>query len=230
MFITFEGIDGCGKTTQAKKLYKKLLEDKGILKVKTPYLTKEPGDTLEGALRHIIVNKDSYRVYDDTELLLYIADRVNHINETLNPLLKSETIVICDRFHDSTLAYQLAKSVKIHKGDSDYWSLFWALDKYIKKKVVKMPDITFFLDISPDLARNRLLRDDVDDIDDMERDYLKSFEAVKDRYHGLAWSDQERIKIIGVNGLCEEEVHAKIMADLRRNKLYQEILKEVRND
>ena len=100
-FIVFEGIDGCGKTTQSKKLYE-YLKEKG----KKVILTKEPGGTVEGKeIRKILLNKD-FKIPPVAELLLYEADRNIHILNLVKPKLEENFIVISDRYIYSTVAYQ----------------------------------------------------------------------------------------------------------------------------
>lgn len=119
MFITFEGGEGSGKTTQSKRLYK-YLQERGMRVVHT----REPGGTkVAEEIRNILVNGTVNKMHRDTELLLYIAARVEHYKRKICPLLQNGFIVICDRFHDSTLAYQCAKGVSQAAIDSLY-SLF----------------------------------------------------------------------------------------------------------
>ena len=108
LFITFEGIEGSGKSYQSKKLYKSLLKKK----IKT-ILTREPGGTKSAELiRNLILKdyfgnseKDKFNKYTDT--LLYLAARNEHVNTKIKPALEQKKIVICDRFTDSTIAYQV---------------------------------------------------------------------------------------------------------------------------
>ncbi|MBQ3835370.1 MAG: dTMP kinase, partial [Elusimicrobia bacterium] len=134
-FITIEGGEGCGKTTQSK-LLKKYLEDKGFKVV----LTREPGGSIVAEqIRNILLNP-SFKVNPLSELMLYEASRAQHLEEIIKPNLKKGFIVICDRFIDSTLAYQ---------------GYGRGLDKNIIKKLNDIascgitPDITFYLDVDP---------------------------------------------------------------------------------
>ena len=102
MFITFEGPDGSGKTTQIKRL-KAFLEQNGIQVV----LTREPGGTLIGEkIREIILDKDHIEMDNLTEALLYAASRAQHVAQVIRPNLDAGRTVICDRFMDSSLVYQ----------------------------------------------------------------------------------------------------------------------------
>jgi dTMP kinase len=102
LFITFEGCEGCGKSTQARALYQRLLR-RGIPAV----LTHEPGGTALGnRLRHVLKRRLQDRISALSELFLFVACRVQIVNEVIKPGLKQGKVVICDRFSDSTLAYQ----------------------------------------------------------------------------------------------------------------------------
>ena len=102
MFITFEGIEGSGKSTQLKKVAS-YLEKKGF----TVTTTKEPGDTSLGkTIRSILLSPETTLHHNYTELLLFIADRCEHVESVIKPALKKRHIVLCDRYKDSTVAYQ----------------------------------------------------------------------------------------------------------------------------
>ncbi|MDQ6986189.1 MAG: dTMP kinase [Mariprofundaceae bacterium] len=102
-FITFEGIDGCGKTTQ-RKLTALWLREQGLEVVET----FEPGDTALGAEIRSLLLSGEHIPQPETELLLFLADRTQHVREVIQPALKRGAVVLCDRFSDSTRAYQLA--------------------------------------------------------------------------------------------------------------------------
>ena len=137
LFITFEGVEGSGKTYQSKKLYKNLKKLK-IFSI----LTREPGGTSSAEkIRELILkdyfhpeSKEKFNKYTDT--LLYLAARNEHIENKIKPALKNKKIVICDRFIDSTTAYQIyGKGVNKHFINS--------IHKYILKGL--KPDLTFIL-------------------------------------------------------------------------------------
>ena len=147
-FIVFEGVEGCGKSYQSKKLLKNL-KNKKI----TTLLTREPGGTKSGELiRNLILkdyfnrdNKDKFDKYTDT--LLYLAARNEHIKNKIKPALKKKSIVICDRFTDSTLAYQVyGKKVNINFINN--------IHKFILDGV--KPNLTFVLKVSSKVSINRL--------------------------------------------------------------------------
>ena len=102
LFITFEGVEGSGKTTQIRLLARLLR------KYRIPYLaTREPGGSrLSTHLRRWILNRLEYKLRPETELFLFLADRAQHVKEVIEPALAAGKVVLCDRFTDSTLAYQ----------------------------------------------------------------------------------------------------------------------------
>jgi len=102
LFITFEGSEGCGKSTQAKALWRKLTR-LGI----SAELTHEPGGTALGnQLRHILKRRRQVEISPTAELLLFAACRIQLVTEVIRPSLQQNKVVICDRFADSTIAYQ----------------------------------------------------------------------------------------------------------------------------
>tara|TARA_Y100001958_G_C21096079_1_gene447628 strand:+ start:203 stop:847 length:645 start_codon:yes stop_codon:yes gene_type:complete len=147
-FIVFEGIEGCGKSFQSKKLYNNLKKKK----FKT-ILTREPGGTKNAELiRKLILNdyfgkkeKKKFDRYTDT--LLYLAARNEHVKNKIYPELKKGKVVICDRFTDSTMAYQVyGKKVKKNFINS--------IHKYILGNI--RPDITFLLKVNLNISRKRV--------------------------------------------------------------------------
>ena len=148
IFITFEGIEGSGKSYQAQKLYQNI-KKKNISSI----LTREPGGTKSAEIiREVILkdyfdpnSKEKFDKYTDT--LLYLASRNEHLENKIRPAIKKKKIVICDRFIDSTLAYQVyGKNVNRKFIDT--------LHKYILKGL--KPDFTFILTVNIKKAMNRL--------------------------------------------------------------------------
>ena len=148
--IVFEGVEGCGKTFQSKKLFKKL-KKKNVDVI----LTREPGGTKSSELiRNLILRdyfnkntKDKFDKYTDT--LLYLAARNEHIKNKIKPALNKKKVVICDRFTDSTIAYQVhGKKVDIKFINN------------IHKKILDgvKPNIVFILKVSSKSSRSRLLK------------------------------------------------------------------------
>ena len=147
-FIVFEGVEGCGKSFQSKKLLNNLK------KKRIPaLLTREPGGTKSAELiRNLILkdyfNRDSKEKFDKyTDTLLYLAARNEHIKNKIDPALKKKSVVICDRFTDSTLAYQVyGKNVNINFINN--------IHKFILGKI--KPNLTFVLKVSTETSKKRL--------------------------------------------------------------------------
>ena len=148
LFIVFEGVEGCGKSFQSKKLYLNLKKKK----INT-ILTREPGGTQTAELiRKLILkdyfSKDKKEKFDRyTDTLLYLAARNEHVKTKIIPALKQKKVVICDRFIDSTIAYQVyGKKIKFNFINN--------IHKYILDGL--KPDITFLLKVSKNSSRKRL--------------------------------------------------------------------------
>ena len=141
LFITFEGIDGSGKTTQIN-YFEKYLAEYGVDYVKT----REPGGS-RGAeeIRSLLVKGKTSRWSPETEILLFFASRRDHLEKTIMPALEAGKIVICDRFTDSSRVYQgLARSEIVSK-----------VDELHNMMIDLEPNLTFILDIEPRLALKR---------------------------------------------------------------------------
>ena len=142
-FIVIEGIDGCGKSTQIDALYN-WLPKSGLMNKNSELIkTREPGGTPFGEkLREILLIKDKFNSPSNlTELLLYAADRAEHVSKIISPELKKNNWVISDRFADSTLAYQ-------GYGRNLNRTIIKQLNSIVCQG--EKPDLTFFLDISPE--------------------------------------------------------------------------------
>lgn len=189
LFITFEGIDGCGKSTQLE-LFKGFLKKKGI----DFLIIREPGGTEIGErIRDILLDKNNMKMDSRTELLLFEASRSQIINEKILPALADGKTVICDRFFDSTTAYQgygRGLDVKVIE----------KLNKYASYS--RNPDITFLFDIDPEDAFNRIAnRAKADDRIDSES--VVFMKKVRDGYIKIANENPERIRIIDSNRKIE---------------------------
>ena len=148
LFITFEGVEGSGKSFQARRLYNKLKKRSASV-----ILTIEPGGTKSSELiRNLILkdyfNKDKFEKFDKyTDTLLYLAARNEHIKNKIKPALIKKKIVICDRFTDSTIAYQVyGKKIKM--------DFIKNIHRYILSGV--KPNLTFLLKVSSKTSSNRL--------------------------------------------------------------------------
>jgi dTMP kinase len=178
IFISFEGGDGSGKSTQLSMLQDHL-EKQGI----EACFIREPGGTILGEkIRKIILDTDNKMMADRTEALLYAASRVQLIEEILDPCLRSGEIVICDRFVDSSIAYQ-----GFGRGLGE------AFIKDINKQAVSeyMPDLTVFLDLEPGKALRRLANDNRDMKDRLEEEPVKFHDRVYRGYRKLI-DDEEK--------------------------------------
>lgn len=179
-FISFEGVDGSGKSTQIIKL-KKYLELKGYEVI----LTREPGGTDIGEkIRNIILDPDNKKMSALTETMLYAASRAQHIEEVIRPALNSGKVVICDRFVDSSIAYQgygrgLGESVEI-------------INQYVVCGC--LPDITFLMKVKPNIGNDRIKNRERDRI---EMETFDFHQAVYNGYERLEARYPERI--VGVD-------------------------------
>jgi dTMP kinase len=190
LFITFEGPEGAGKTTQIKKLASYLESEQ-----KNVVLTREPGGTgISEAIRGILLDAGNKLMDDRTELLLYAAARAQHVREVIIPALGSDKIVICDRFSDSTLAYQ-----GYGRGlDIDLISKLNAIATDGLK-----PDLTILLDIDVKVGLQR-----VENIrlgfDRLEGERLEFHEKVRQGFLTLAEQNPKRIRVISAEQTAEE--------------------------
>ena len=175
-FIVIEGIDGCGKTTQIDEL-SKWLPNSGLMKKESKLITtREPGGSLLGKkIRGLILdNNKNNEPTSLTELLLYSADRSEHISKIIAPALKNNNWVISDRFSDSTLAYQgYGRKINLE------------IIKNIESIVCQdlYPDITFFLEISPEES---ILRRKNEIPDRIESEGIRFLEKVNEGFKLIA--------------------------------------------
>ncbi len=149
-FIVFEGVEGCGKSYQSKKLFKNLIRSK----VQT-ILTREPGGTKSAELIRNLILKDYFtKTQNDkfdkyTDTLLYLAARNEHVKSKIRPALKKRKVVICDRFIDSTIAYQVfGKKINIDFINN--------IHKFILNGL--KPNLTFVLKVSSSSSKKRLFK------------------------------------------------------------------------
>lgn len=181
LFITFEGTDGAGKSTQLS-LLNDYLKEKGF----NVLLVREPGGTNIGEkIRNIILDIENKEIDCMTEALLYASSRAQLVNQIIIPELKKGSVVICDRFVDSSIVYQgIARNIGID----------------VVKKINNIatggliPDITFFLDLPPDKAIERKKEQKELDRLENEKDYF--YNKVYDGYKILIEQNSERIKVI----------------------------------
>ena len=165
LLITFEGIEGSGKSFQSKKLFKKL-KSHGYDVI----YTREPGGSLSAEqIRNVILTGSKNKFLPVTDTLLYLAARNEHINKLIIPSLKKKKIVICDRFIDSTLSYQVYGK-KVNK------KLVNVIHKEILKNI--KPDITFILKLNISKALKRInKRGNKNRYDKLGRNFYKTVQA-----------------------------------------------------
>ena len=192
-FISFEGIEGTGKSTQVR-LLAEALRRRGLQVTETA----EPGGTpISLKIRELLLSLDSRGMSPVTELLLYNAARVQHIGEVIMPALKRGEIVITDRFSDSTFAYQgYGRNIDL--------KLIASLDAIATEGL--KPDLTFLLDIDVEtgLRRNR----DIGKTDRIEAEEVSFHERVRKGFISLAAREPDRIRLVECSGSIEE-VHRK---------------------
>ncbi len=197
-FISFEGCEGSGKSTQIR-LLSEYLGKNGIPCV----VTREPGgSTVAERIRTVILDKDNADMCDECEALLYAAAREQHLKDIVIPALNSGKLVICDRYIDSSLAYQgYARGLGV-----DYV-------ERINSHAIKdyAPDLTLFLNISPDAAFIR--KHGADENDRMERQGIEFHRKVYEGYLQLA-KKYPRIRAVDCGG-TKWETNAKIIALLK---------------
>lgn len=200
LFITFEGVEGSGKTTQIGRLERYLTRRGVPCKV-----TREPGGSSIGEkIRKILLNPDHRGMVPLSELLLYEAARAQHVRELVAPILQEGAVVLCDRFTDASLAYQ-GYGRKLDRG------LIRKLNRLASQGV--RPDITFLLDCPSDLGlkralrRNRLLKNEKEGR--FEREKIQFHQRVRRGYLAIARENPRRVKVIDTR-VGEKKVFEKI--------------------
>lgn len=188
LFITFEGGEGAGKSSVIASL-KVALEEKGI----TAHTTREPGGCALGeSIRTLLL--DSEKLCTQAELLLFLANRAQHVQEVILPKVAAGTVVLCDRFTDSTLAYQGAA-----RQQDD--ALLQALSSYATGGVD--PDLTFLIDVPVEVGMKRV-ESNRDGKDRIEQESLDFHNRVRDGYLALARANPGRFRVIdGTQSLQE---------------------------
>jgi len=185
-FITFEGSEGCGKSTQVLRLAARL-EQAGVRVL----VTREPGGTAIGEkIRDLLqFAPESFAMTPETELLLFEASRSQLVRETIRPALEQGTMVICDRFFDSTTVYQgVARKLEP--------DIVATLNNFAVG--LDRPDLTIVLEVDVATARARMLRRvrPTAVIDRMEQEPIEFYERVCEAYHDLAKREPDRCLLI----------------------------------
>ncbi|MCC8460814.1 MAG: dTMP kinase [Candidatus Megaira endosymbiont of Carteria cerasiformis] len=198
-FITFEGGEGSGKSTQSRKLYEYLVL-KGIKVIHT----REVGGTKEAEeIRNLLIHQHLYNV---SELMLVMAARYEHINKLIVPALRDGYTVICDRFVDSTACYQAGDNLTIE----DIFDLHNKLMRASDDHRVVMPDVTFFMDLEPQIGIKRSFQTgDVNKFEDKNMDF---HQAVYERFKLIASMYIDRIKVINCRNKEIENIHQEVLS------------------
>lgn len=200
LFITIEGPEGAGKTTVLERIAKELRE-KGYPVVQT----REPGGiAIAEQIRSVILNKDNTLMDARTEALLYAAARRQHLTEKVVPALQEGAIVLCDRFVDSSLAYQgYARGL----GMDEVASInAFAIDGV-------MPQLTLLFDVRPEVGLARIHRHDGREVNRLDLEDLSFHQKVREGYLKLAQSNQERIVVIDAEQ-NQEHVYKAVLAQI----------------
>ena len=200
IFITFEGGEGAGKSSQIKRLEKKLKKmDYDVV------LTREPGGTAGAeAIRHVILSGGAEKLGPDVEAMLFSAARSDHVDKVIRPALKAGKIVLCDRFFDSTRVYQGAT------GDVDM-AFLYSLEQIACDDV--WPDLTLILDLSTEegMQRANARRDKSEVPDRFEKEDMQAQEMRREAFRTIADKEPERCKLINASG-SEDKVAKRIWA------------------
>ncbi|PSL27103.1 dTMP kinase [Planomicrobium soli] len=193
--ITLEGGEGAGKTSVSKQLVA-FLEQQGHSVVST----REPGGIeISEQIRKVILDQDNVKMDSRTEALLYAAARRQHLVEKIIPALEAGKVVLCDRYIDSSLAYQgHARGI----GMSEIFSINkFAIDKY-------MPDLTLYFDVQPEVGLARIERDGNREVNRLDVESMKFHEAVREGYHMLIQQYPDRIQVIDADNEIDLVVQA----------------------
>lgn len=191
MFITFEGPDGSGKSTIIKKVYEKLINDGFDI-----VLTREPGGTpIAEKIRDIILDNSNVALDARTEALLYAASRRQHLVEKIRPALKEGKIVLCDRFLDSSLAYQ---------GGGRNLGVQNVLNINLFATENTYPDLTLFFDIDPELGLKRVSQDKKRVADRLDNENENFHEKVYSTFKEIVNANSQRIITIDASKSIEE--------------------------
>lgn len=191
VFITFEGIEGCGKTTQITRLAELLRQQQLAVVV-----TREPGGcAVADKIRAILLDSTNKAITSECELLLYAAARAQHISEVVKPALQQGKIVLCDRFCDATIAYQgYGRQLDI--------ATIERLNEYACQGISPQLTLLLDLDVTTGLtrARQRNAHDHILDEDRFEAESLEFHQRIRDAYLSLSRSQSQRIKVIDATG------------------------------
>ncbi len=185
-FITFEGPEGSGKTTQLR-LLAPWLSAQGIDSI----LTREPGGTrISEAVRSVLHDPDHIEMTAETEILLYSAARAQLVAQVIRPALEAGTVVLCDRYYDSTYAYQ-------GYGRGLPMEALRLITAFATRGLV--PDLTLYLDVSPEIGLQRR-QDGGEEMNRLDRETLDFHRRVREGYHALMREEPLRWRFVDAAG------------------------------
>jgi dTMP kinase len=204
-FITFEGIEGSGKTTQIQ-LLSNYFEDRGI----DHLLTREPGGTPIGdQIRRLVLDPRNSAMTPVCELLLYAAARAQHLEQVIGPAFDAGRLVLCDRFTDATFAYQgYGRSIPLDLIDA----------LHDLKTLALRPDLTLLFDIDPGLALQRARERDHGGAEDQtrfEQEDLAFHKRVRAGYLEMSRNEPDRFAVLDARGAVDE-VHLRVIEIIAR--------------
>lgn len=205
-FITFEGMDGAGKSTHLKWLARFLARHGIRVKV-----TREPGGTAMGEKLRKLVLHGGARLNPETETLLMFAARRQHLDQVIEPALKAGAWVLCDRFTDATYAYQSG-------GSGVAWKRIAVLEHWVQRGV--QPDLTVVFDVAPSIGRRRARQ--VKRPDRFEAERGAFFRRVRAAYLKRARECPGRIRVVDANGeiaRIQQQLAKLLSAFLRRHRV-----------
>lgn len=208
MFITFEGVEGCGKTTIINMIYEKLKSmNFDVIHVREP-----GGVKISEQIRNIILDKSNTEIDDRCEALLFAASRRQLLVEKIFPALKENKIVICDRFVDSSLAYQ---------GGGKRLGIDNVLNINLFATENSLPNLTILFDIDPELGLKRIAKNSEREINRLDLQKIDFYNRVRDAYLYLANANKDRYQIIDASKSIEEVYNTTleiILNKLNENK------------
>ena len=191
MFITAEGVEGCGKTTVLKMIYDYLIEN-GL----NVLLTREPGGVkISEQIRSIILNKENTNLDDRSEALLFAASRRQLLVEKIYPALKENKIVLCDRYVDSSLAYQ---------GGGKNLGVDEVLNINLFATNNTLPDLTLLFDIKPELGLERIKQNSDREVNRLDLEKIEFYNKVRNTFLELAKKYPERYVVIDASKSLDE--------------------------
>lgn len=207
LFITFEGPDGAGKTTQIQSLANTLrLQGHDVV------VTREPGGTaISNKIRALLLSTEHEEMVDQAEVLLYAASRAQHVHEIIVPALQHNKIVLCDRYIDASIAYQ-AYGLGIDE------AIIYKVNEFASSGI--KPTRTYMLDITVEESRRRLQQramnsDGAIGLDRIEQKTISYHQRVREGFLNIAQNDPDRVLLIDANRAVEKISH-DIIEDCQR--------------